>query len=181
MRPFFVQSLISAALLALAGCVAPSEPPPPRAAPPAPLPTRAPPPPPPRPAPSADWRDWPLSAGTWSYRRDGATSVAAFGPPGTAPALSLRCDFAAGRITLSRFASVTGPASATIRTSSSARVVPLAPGAPGELTASLGARDALVDAMGFSRGRFVVEMAGQPPLVVPAWAEILRVAEDCRR
>jgi hypothetical protein len=46
--------------------------------------------------------------------------------------------------------------------------------------ADLGARDALVDAMGYSRGRFVVQGGGMPTLVVPAWAEILRVAEDCR-
>jgi hypothetical protein len=44
----------------------------------------------------------------------------------------------------------------------------------------LGARDALVDAIGFSRGRFVVEGGGLAALVVPAWPEILRVAEDCR-
>ena len=51
---------------------------------------------------------------------------------------------------------------------------------PGYLAAELGVRDSLVDAIGFSRGRFVVEGAGQPRLVVPAWAEFLRVAEDCR-
>lgn len=179
MRLPFVQSLTSAALLALAGCVAPSEPAP-RAAPPVPVPQAAPPPPAPRPAPSADWRDWPLSPGTWSYRREGAGSVALFGPGG-APVLSLRCDPAAGRITFTRFGAAPGATSATVRTSSTVRALPLAPDNGLSMSASLGARDALIDAMGFSRGRFVVEMAGQPPLVVPAWAEILRVAEDCRR
>jgi hypothetical protein len=179
MRSLFVQSLTSAALLALAGCVAPSEPAP-QPAPPVPMPTRAPPPPPaPRPAPSADWRDWALSPGTWSYRREGNGSVAVFGPVGAASSLSLRCDAGAGRIVLSRPGVAGG--SATVRTSSTVRALQLAAGPDGQLRASLGARDGLIDAMGFSRGRFIVEMAGQPPLVVPAWPEILRVAEDCRR
>lgn len=183
MRSLHVQSLTSAALLALAGCVAPSEPPPRAASPvPVPVPTRAPPPPPaPRPTPTADWRDWPLSPGTWTYRRESGGSVAAFGPMGAAPVLSLQCDSAGGRITLSRWGAAAGAASATVRTSSTVRALTLTRGAGAELSATLGARDALIDAMGFSRGRFVVEMAGQPPLVVPAWAEILRVAEDCRR
>ena len=40
--------------------------------------------------------------------------------------------------------------------------------------------DPLLDAMGFSRGRLVLEQPGLPALVVPAWAEIERVTEDCR-
>ena len=177
MRSPFLQNLTLAALLALAGCVAPSEPVP-SAAPPVPLPARAPAPPPaPRPAPSADWRDWPLSPGSWSYRRDTPGSVAAFGAVGAAPVLTLRCDAGAGRVLLSRPGAAPGAASVTIRTSSMVRALTLSP----QAEASLGARDGLIDAMGFSRGRFIVEMAGQPPLVVPAWAEILRVAEDCRR
>ncbi|WP_343520792.1 hypothetical protein [Sphingomonas sp.] len=48
------------------------------------------------------------------------------------------------------------------------------------LFATLPANDQLVDAMGYSRGRFIVETPGMAPLVVPAWAEVLRVVEDCR-
>ena len=59
----------------------------------------------------------------------------------------------------------------TIRTSSTARTV----------SGTLPASDPLIDAMGYSRGRFIVETPGAPPLVIPAWAEVLRVAEDCRR
>ena len=50
----------------------------------------------------------------------------------------------------------------------------------GTVAAALPAQDPLLDAMGFSRGRFIVELGGQAPLVVPAWAEVLRVTEDCR-
>jgi hypothetical protein len=34
--------------------------------------------------------------------------------------------------------------------------------------------------MGYSRGRFIVEQSGLPTLVIPAYAEIERVTEDCR-
>ena len=53
-------------------------------------------------------------------------------------------------------------------------------GTPPYVALALTASDPLLDAMGFSRGRFVIEQAGAAPLVVPAWAEIERVTEDCR-
>jgi hypothetical protein len=172
-------SLSATAALLLAGCVAPSQPPP-RPAPPVAVPTPAPTPapaPPPPPA-SADWRDWPLTPGTWSYRADAQGSTASFGASGLAPELTLRCDRARSRIALTRSGPVSAPA-LTIRTTSIARTLPVSPATTGA-AADLAARDALIDAMGYSRGRFVVQGGGVPTLVVPAWAEILRVAEDCR-
>ncbi|WP_345907778.1 hypothetical protein [Sphingomonas sp. UBA4815] len=44
----------------------------------------------------------------------------------------------------------------------------------------LAGNDRLLDAMAFSRGRFTIEQAGQPPLIIPAYAEVGRVIEDCR-
>ncbi|MCX8477023.1 MAG: hypothetical protein MT490_14625 [Sphingomonas sp.] len=178
MRRSSVFASVSAAALLLAGCVAPSQPAP-RPAPPVAVPTPAPTPTPAPPPPaSADWRDWPLTPGNWTWRTDAQSSVAAFGIAGQAPELTLRCDRARGRIALSRpgLASVPG---LTIRTTSLVRTLPATATTTG-LAADLGARDALVDAMGYSRGRFLVEGGGVPTLVVPAWAEILRVAEDCR-
>lgn len=67
----------------------------------------------------------------------------------------------------------------TVRASSTARSLSAAAATDGA-TVSLPASDQLVDAMGYSRGRFIVETPGMAPLVVPAWAEVLRVAEDCR-
>ncbi|MDV3459171.1 hypothetical protein RZN05_19395 [Sphingomonas sp. HF-S4] len=168
---------VSATALLLAGCVAPSQPPV-RPAPPVAVPTPAPTPAPAPPPASADWRDWPYSPGTWSYRADATGGVASFGLAGQPAELSLRCDQARGRIVLSR-RSAGGAPSLTIRTTSVARTLTAAPAA-GTLAADLGARDTLIDALGYSRGRFVVEGGAMPTLVVPSWAEILRVAEDCR-
>lgn len=160
---------------ALAACVAPAPPPPPAPAVATPTPAA----PPPVIAAGSDWRDWPLTPGDWSYAPDARGSVARFGRAGAAPALTLRCDRAARTVTLARAAEPGAAPTATIRTSSTARALTLQPGADGA-TATLAASDPLFDAMGFSRGRFVVQQPGGTTLVAPAWAEILRVAEDCR-
>jgi len=171
-----VRLVTLAALTLIAGCVAPprAEPPPPRAAPPSAAPA-------PRPAPiAADWRDWPYSPGTWVYRRDGRGSIALFGPANADASLTLRCDTGTRQIYLSRAGSTQTPL--TIRTSSVTRALSVQPtgGTPPYVAAALAPNDSLLEAMGFSRGRFVVQQAGLPPLVVPAWAEIERVTEDCR-
>lgn len=164
------------ALLALAACGAPA----PR---PMPEPARRQPPPPALPVPAppaADWRDWPVTPGTWTYARDERGSLALFGPAGGEALLSLRCEAGTRQVYLSRAGVQTG--ALTIRTSSATRVLPTRPtgGTPPYAAVALTPTDPLLDAMGFSRGRFVVEQAGTAPLVVPAWAEIERVTEDCR-
>ena len=50
----------------------------------------------------------------------------------------------------------------------------------GRVIAQVGASDALLDAMAFSRGRFAVSMPGSPALVLPVGAEVDHVVEDCR-
>lgn len=176
------QLLVFASALAIAGC---SETPPivpPPAPRPVPVPTPAPAPAPaPAPTPSADWRDWPLTPGNWAYRQDGRGSVALYGVAGGEAELILRCDSARGRVVLSRRGD--GVSNLTVRTTSTLRqlaVQPLPAGATPWLAADLAPRDPVLDAMGYSRGRFLVEGNGLPTLVVPAYAEILRVAEDCR-
>ncbi len=164
-----------ASLAVLAGCVAPSAPPPAPARPlpvPAPAPAPAPAPPP----ASSDWRDWPLTPGGWNYRQDSRGSLALFGQGGD-PALTLRCDRSVRQLQLTRRG--VAPGTMTVRTSSTARSL-TTNGSTDGASATLPASDQLVDAMGYSRGRFIVETPGAPPLVVPAWAEVLRVVEDCR-
>ena len=50
----------------------------------------------------------------------------------------------------------------------------------GLLSADLSAWDPLLDAIAFSRGRVGIGVSGQPALVLPSWAEVARVIEDCR-
>jgi hypothetical protein len=153
----------AAMLMAVSSCVAPSAPPP------KPL--------------AADWRDWPLTPGTWTYRQDARGSIALFGTSGADAELTLRCDRAAGQIFVSRrVVAASLPATLTLRTTSLSRSLTMLPtgGTPPYLAVALGVRDPALDAMGFSRGRLVIEGGAMPTLVVPAWPEILRVAEDCR-
>lgn len=48
------------------------------------------------------------------------------------------------------------------------------------LVATVPARDPLLDAMTFTRGRFAVLTSGMPMLSIPSWAEVGKVIEDCR-
>lgn len=157
---------------ALSGCIPATTPP--QAPPPVQQPPR--PAPEPRPVLGADWRDWPLTPGDWRYQRTGQGSTSTFGMAGSPP-LILSCDLRNRTVRLSRPGSVAG--AWTIRTSSTVRNVAAQAGASGaELV--LASNDRLLDAMAFSRGRFTIEQAGQPPLVIPAYAEVGRVIEDCR-
>ncbi|CAN5559628.1 hypothetical protein BH10PSE14_BH10PSE14_44300 [soil metagenome] len=174
--------LISTGLLLIVGsCTTPPRTAP---APPRPVPTYV---PAPAPIPSAtpvseDWRDWPVTAGDWVYRQDARGSIAFYGMPGGDAALTLRCDRAAAQIFLSKRDAAGVAAPITIRTSTTLRTLAAQPtgGAQPYIAVSLSPRDSLLEAMAFSRGRFIVEQAGQTPLVVPSWAEFGRVVEDCR-
>ena len=153
-------------VIALAGCVGPPAPPPVTVAAPAPRPVAAPVAPP----LASDWRDWPITAGDWRLER-GAVGVTAIFATSASPLLSLSCT-TGGRVRLARV--TPGAGTMTVRTTSLTRALTT------DAAASLPANDPLLDAIGFSRGRFVVEGPGAPPLVVPAWAEILRLVEECR-
>lgn len=176
MRYKFAPATASIALL-LAGCV-----PPPKPAPvvrPAPPVVRPSPPPVVTPPLASNWNEWPFTPGDWVYRKDGVGSIALFGPPGGDALLTLRCDRTRGAMYLS----VHGPGdAATIRTTTLTRSVPLRPtgGETGYVASQLAPRDAMLDAMAFSRGRFVIDRVGAAPLVVPPYAEVGRVIEDCR-
>ncbi|WP_277981077.1 hypothetical protein [Sphingomonas phyllosphaerae] len=165
---------LTAALVLAAGCVPQVTPPPP-----APTPAPAPVPVPSAPAPAplaADWQDWQRTPGTWRYAREAAGTVASFGTGATAVATA-RCDRAARAVTLTRIGGVAAPF--TVRTSATTRTLPTTAVAGGAAV-SLAASDRLLDAMVFSRGRFTLEQPGSAPLVLPPWAELARVIEDCR-
>lgn len=162
--------------LLLASCAVP-QPKAPPAPPPAPKPAPA-----PAPAPQ-DWRDWPVSPGDWAYRQDARGSIALFGLPGGAAALTVRCDTALKQVIMARAGSLaSGSAQMTIRTTGGTLQWPAqnVAGNPSYVAAARGASDIGLDQIASSRGHFTVELPGLPPLMVPAWAEFTRVVEDCR-
>ncbi len=95
--------------------------------------------------------------------------------------VSLRCDRGAHAVYLSRRGTAPANAPATIRTTTLTRQIAMQPGGPATMIAALTPADTVLDAMGYSRGRFIIEQPALPTLVVPAWAEIERVTEDCRQ
>jgi len=172
-----VRVLVLGGFLLLGACVEPT--PPPQPQPPAPAPV--PPPPPPAPPPTGDWRDVPLSRGSWSYRQDASGSQALFGLPNFQPSFVVRCDQASRTITLSRQGTTSGN-TMTVRTSFGQRNFPLSvqtDPAP-YVYSRLPAGDTFLDMVAFSRGRFTVEVPGTEMLIIPSWQEPARVIEDCR-
>jgi hypothetical protein len=153
---------IALALATLAGCAAT-----PRARDVRPAPVVA---TPPRPAPAppplaSDWNDWPFTPGDWRY----AAASASFDVGGRST-LRMTCDRATRNVVIAGIAA----GFVTIRTTTMNRTMTAG------TAISLSANDPLLDAIAFSRGRFVVEQTGVAPLVVPPHAEIGRVIEDCR-
>ncbi|WP_420145991.1 hypothetical protein [Sphingobium sp.] len=181
--PSFAVFLPSLALLA--SCVAPPQQRPVAAAPrPAPVPARPAPTPTPiptaQPAPVAtEWQYRAATPGTWTYRAEAAGTVAVFGVGPASPLLTLRCDRAGRRVSLTR-AGVAQNA-IVVRTSYGASSWPATPSAGAVQTVAVrAASDTVLDQIAYSRGKFAVEVAGQDALIVPAWAEVARVIEDCR-
>ena len=172
-----IRHLTLVSMLALSAYVSPPPPPapktvsgPPRAAAMAPAP-----------ALTGDVNDWPLTPGDWTYSRDSRGSVGQFGASGRRAMLSLRCDMQTRRVTLLREASA--PAQhMVIRTSSMTKQLPaqLTDGTLAYVAAEIMSNDPILDAMAFSRGRILVEAEGQQPVILPSWAEIARIVEDCR-
>jgi hypothetical protein len=118
------------------------------------------------------WQDAPLSPGDWNYEAT-PRPQAVFANMGQSEFVA-RCD--GGRIALMR----RGAAGAIlVRTTFGERTLPAQADGDGA-TATLSANDGLLDQMAFSRGRFTIESAGSPMLIVPSWPELGRVIEDCR-
>jgi len=167
--------LAGAFLILLAACVAPVPPPPtaPRPAPPPPQPS----------APiSQDWRDWPLTPGSWAYAADPGGSSAIFGRAGAAADFVLRCDLANRTLTLS-WPGAAGPAGDATTITTSAGIVTYPAGAVSlnRIGVRLAAGDPFLDKLAFSRGRFVVAGQANLRLVIPARPEPARTIEDCRK
>lgn len=164
-------------LVAVTACVAPPrQPPAPAARPVIGRPT-------PPPAPIADWRDWPRTPGDWQHMVEAGRPVARYRTPAGATLFTMSCDRPARTLSLmlpGALAPLTIRTTSTTRTLATHAVPPADPATLPTIVATLAATDPLLDAMAFSRGRFTAEQPGGPPLVLPAWAEVGRLIEDCR-
>ena len=109
-------------------------------------------------------RTVPLTPGQWIYAASASGSEARYGA-----SFSIRCDRLARRVTLRR--PDAAPTALTIGTDLSVRAV----AADGVVAGN----DSLLDAIAFSRGRFIV-ISGGARLVLPASPEAARSIEDCR-
>jgi hypothetical protein len=168
--------------LFLAGCVSAPEP--------APAPVRTPVPfVPPKPAvplatPISNWEDLPPTPGDWVYRADSRGAVAMFGVSGADANFLIRCDRTRSRIYLSRPGAFpsgeTGRMTIRATTGLQTYAVANTGGTPAYISAELMTRDPHLDAMAFSRGKFLVTVKGAEDLVIPSWPELARVVEDCR-
>ena len=106
----------------------------------------------------------PLAPGQWIHVATATGSDARYGAY-----LSVRCDRATRTVTVMRPGIV--PGVLTIVTDSATRNLPVG----GRLLAN----DPILDAIAFSRGRFLVS-GGGVTLAIPSWPEAARSIEDCR-
>jgi hypothetical protein len=135
---------------------------------------------PPAAAPALDLSTASAMDGSWVYAPQPGGSSATFVNAANQPQLVMTCARASRQVTVSRPASGAAPF-ILVWTSSETRNLPSSWNpATGRLTASVSAYDRLLDAMAFSRGRIGFSALGLPVLVVPTWAEVGRVVEDCR-
>lgn len=110
-------------------------------------------------------------------------SLAQYGLSGQPALFALRCDVGTRNIVFSRSGSLMTPNAAMLFTTSFGTFSLAAGnggGQPPAMVAQAFARDPHLDQLAFSRGRFLVDVAGQPRLVLPSWPEVARVIEDCR-
>jgi hypothetical protein len=127
--------------------------------------------------------DAPQTPGDWFYIPQTGASIAAFGPAERQPMFALRCDMATHTVSIGRTSASLASQPMTIRTESATQTFSANPaqGSVEHLVAtSVPAADTFLDAVAFSKGRFAVEVGGEPTLYLPSWPEVTRVIEDCR-
>jgi len=115
-------------------------------------------------------RTAPLAIGQWTYAATPTGSEARLGAR-----LIIRCDRIQRRVALRRIEMITAtpPPAMIVTTDLGTHTVPVG--------GTVANTDRLLDAIAFSRGRFVVEGGGSNlSLVAPTSPEAARIIEDCR-
>ena len=129
-----------------------------------------------------NYLDAPQTPGTWRYENNASGPVAVFTSAGGSGEFIMTCDSARGQIGLWRAGTSATPRVMRILTETTTRTfqVVQAEDTNPYFTTTLAANDPLLDAMAITKGRFAVEVEGEPTLYLPAWVEVSRVIEDCR-
>ena len=119
-------------------------------------------------------------AGSWTYAATVDGSESTFSNQSGSPQLTIRCTRSTRRVGILKAASAASP-SIWVWTSSDKKSLPATfDSAAGRVSTELGAYDPFLDAIASSRGRIGFSTSGLEALVVPPWAEVSRVIEDCR-
>ncbi|KLI64048.1 hypothetical protein AAV99_07035 [Aurantiacibacter marinus] len=132
---------------------------------------------------SSNWADNLATPGDWTYSDSTGTPIASFGMAGQIPLFAMQCNRANRSISFGRLSNAGDPRTMRIRTETAdrdLRAEPQSGASASILSASIPALDPFLDAMAFSKGRFAVQVAGEPVLYIPAWPEVTRVIEECR-
>ncbi|HEY6048087.1 MAG TPA: hypothetical protein VIV07_03475 [Sphingomicrobium sp.] len=118
--------------------------------------------------------------GQWVYSSSSGGSAAVFTDESARPQLTIRCTRLSRQVTIAKPATAASP-TLNVWTATQVRSLPASfDAATQQLSVSLAAFDPSLDAIAYSRGRLGIGLAGAAPLVVPAWADVARVVEDCR-
>ncbi|HEX3423498.1 MAG TPA: hypothetical protein VHS33_08890 [Sphingomicrobium sp.] len=118
--------------------------------------------------------------GNWIYGSTNDGSEATFNDSSGQPQLTIRCTRSTRRVAILKAAAAASP-SLWVWTSSEKMSLPATyDSSASRVSADLGAYDPLLDAIASSRGRIGFSSSGLEALVVPPWADIARVIEDCR-
>jgi hypothetical protein len=131
-------------------------------------------------ATSLDFSTAPITPGTWTYQSVPGGSAARFIDATGTARFALECSKATRRVTISRTSASSAPGLFIWTTDASRTLGARFDPAATRVALELAARDPLLDAIAFSRGRIAVVMTGAEPLVMPAWPEAARTIEDCR-
>jgi hypothetical protein len=129
-----------------------------------------------------DWLGLTVINGNWRWAREGTLSVARLSLASGRERMGLSCDPATRLVSMTIDAPPTGSGMVSVTTTTLSKDVPIAsvPDRPWASRITFKARDPLLDAIAFSRGRFMIQQAGVTPDVAPVQPEIGRVIEDCR-
>lgn len=119
-------------------------------------------------------------AGSWTYAPTADGSEAVFYDGTRQPQLRIRCSRPTRRVILSKPAAAAAASVDVWSSTQSKSFAATFDPTTARLNAQIANWDPLLDAIAYSRGRFAVAVPGQQPLVLPPWADISRVIEDCR-